>query len=217
MMTTVIFDFDGTIINTNTLIEEGLNFFAHRYRGYRLSKEELDHLTGKPLETQLSYIHFEKAPIMLEQFRIWYAHNHNQKVAAFPGMIRLIQRLYQKGYPLAIVTNNGKEALHMGLAHLDIRKYFQMIISREDVAETKPSPEGLTKVLNAFKCPKEAAIFIGDTGSDVLAAKAAGVTSVLVGWSSLSQEAQNILEPDYIAVSTIELDQLIERFSEKIA
>lgn len=216
-MTTVIFDFDGTIINTNTLIEEGLNFFAHRYRGYRLSKEELETLIGKPLEAQLSYIHADKAPVMLEQFRIWYAHHHNQKVAAFPGMIRLIKRLHQNGYPMAIVTNNGKEALHMGLAHLGIRSCFKMIVSREEVKETKPSPEGLEKVLNAFKCAREEAIFIGDTGNDILAAKAAGVTSVLVGWSGLSQMAQEALEPDYLAVSTIELNQIIEGFAEKIA
>lgn len=216
-MTTVIFDFDGTIINTNTLIEEGLNFFAHRYRGYRLSREELMMLTGKPLETQMAYINGDKAQLMLEQFKIWYAHHHNSKVAAFPGMIRLIKRLKSSGYKLAIVTNNGRESLHMGLSLLGIMPYFEHIITREDVTQTKPSEEGILKVLEALDSRPEHAVFIGDTDNDVKAAKAAGVTSILVGWSMLDKVSQIELNPDYIALSTIELADIIETLSESKA
>lgn len=95
---TIIFDFDGTIINTNQLIEEGLGYFALKYRGTVLTKLELAALTGKTLEDQMAYIKAEKAEIMAEQFKIWYTHNHDSKAHAFPGMKELLEHLKLIGY-----------------------------------------------------------------------------------------------------------------------
>lgn len=216
-MTTVIFDFDGTIINTNTLIEDGLNFFAHRYRGYRLSADEMFQLVGKPLDFQLRYIHPEKAPAMMDQFKIWYAHHHNSKVAPFPGMIRLIKKLKESGYRLAIVSNNSNEFLHMGLTHLGIRQCFDQIVSRETVKKAKPSSEGIEKVLKSLKINACEAIFIGDTENDICASKEAGVKSILVGWSALPKRYQLALHSDFIANSTIELYEIIKRETPSVA
>lgn len=217
MVQTVIFDFDGTIINTNTLIEDGLNYFAYRYRGYRLTREEIQMLTGRPLETQMAYISEEKATVMTEQFRIWYAHNHNEKVSPFPGMLRLIKRLKTEGYTLAIVTNNGRQALHMGLSHLGLEGVFDAVITREDVMETKPSAEGLLKVLGTTETLSEDAVYIGDTASDMTAARTAGVTAILVGWSILSPQAKVSANPDFLAVSTTHLENLIKGIDAEVA
>jgi pyrophosphatase PpaX len=213
MISTVIFDFDGTIINTNALIEEGLHHFAYKYRGYRMTRDEIRSLTGKTLEAQMAWINEEKAELMTEQYRIWYAHNHNEKTSAFPGMLKLLSRLKQEGYTLAIVSNNSQQSLDLGLKHLGIADYFDQVITRDDVQTVKPSPEGLNHVLRTFGIRAENAIFIGDTGNDIEAAANAGIQSVMVSWTTMDAKTIMALDPDYILASPVQLHDILRNLS----
>lgn len=210
MIQSVLFDFDGTIINTNALIEEGLNYFAEKYRGSRLNKQEHAALTGKTLEDQMAYINETHAEGMTEQFRIWYKHHHNQKTYAFPGIKEIIKTLHGANYKLGIVSNNSTESIKMGLKHLDLEHYFETIITRDDVSETKPSPEGIQKMLHVMDLNQEHALFIGDTSNDILAAKQAGIHSVMVGWSHMHIDDIMTLEPDYIILLPEHILNVIE-------
>ena len=198
MINTFIFDFDGTIINTNNLIEEGLGYFALKYRGSALSRKELTELIGKTLEDQMTYIKADKAEIMTEQFKIWYTHNHDFKTHAFPGMKELLEHLKLLGYRVVLVSNNSRAAIEHGLRHLGLKNIFEMIITRDDVKTVKPSPEGLIKVMQRFSLDGEQCVYIGDTAGDILAAKNAGIQSVMVGWTQLPDNQVMALEPDWV-------------------
>lgn len=210
MIQSIIFDFDGTIINTNALIEEGLNYFAEKYRGTRLTKQEHANLTGKTLEDQMAYINPTHAEGMTEQFRIWYKHHHNQKTFAFPGVTEIIKTLHRANYKLGIVSNNSTESIKMGLAHLDLETYFDEVVTRDDVLATKPAPDGLFKICNMLDIPRENTLFIGDTSNDILAAKQAGIYSVMVGWSHMTIDDIMTLEPDYIMLLPEHLLNIID-------
>lgn len=216
MIKTIIFDFDGTIIDTNALIEEGLNHFSLRYRGNVLSRKEITALTGKTLEDQMHYIHPLHAFSMLEQFKIWYTHHHNEKTRAFPGIINLIKNLKSQGYRLAIVSNNSIVSLNQGLKHLMLTDYFDMIITRDDVHEVKPSPEGLEKTLVFLETAPSEAIYIGDTHNDMLAAKRANIASVMVGWSQLDVREILLSEPDYVIASPLQLMTILDSINEDV-
>lgn len=209
---TIIFDFDGTVIDTNRLIEEGLGYFALRYRGTALTRKELSELTGKTLEDQMAYIRADKAELMAEQFKIWYIHNHDAKTHAFPGMKELLEHLKLIGYRLALVSNNSRAAIEHGLRHLGLRDTFEMIVTRNDVAEVKPSPEGLLKVMNHYSLTSDQCIYIGDTAGDMLAAKAAGVQSILVGWTHLSKDKVVELNPDFVLGAPNHLFMLLDEY-----
>ncbi|MBE0451568.1 MAG: HAD-IA family hydrolase [Clostridia bacterium] len=209
MINTVIFDFDGTIINTNSLIEEGLNHFSYMHRGYHFTKEEMLELTGKPLETQMAAIDKQLSKLLVEQFKVWYSNHHNQKTSAFPGMIELLRFLRRLNLNLAIVTNNSRPSLEMGLKHLGIEDVFHITLSRDEVSATKPEPDGLIKVLNKFEVHPHDAIFIGDTDNDILAAKAAGIKSVMVAWSILDENSIKALSPDHILHESPQLLELL--------
>ncbi|GAU76807.1 HAD family hydrolase [Fusibacter sp. 3D3] len=216
-MNAVIFDFDGTIINTNELIKEGLNNFAQRYRGYKLVAEEHRALIGKTLEDQMAYINPHKWQLMSNHFKIWYTHHHNAKTCAFPGMIRLIKSLYEQGVRLAIVSNNSTASLDMGLKHLGIETYFEYVITRDDVEETKPSPEGIQKVMELMNLENHEVIYIGDTASDIYAAKNAEIPNAIVGWSNIGDEAIMMLQPDYVLKSPSHLHDIIKEHKCQVA
>ena len=216
MIKAVIFDFDGTLIDTNQLIYEGLQFLSMRYKGEQTPMPVLKALAGKPLTVQLSAVHPEKVDIMESQFQIWYRHNHHQKARLFPGISEMLSKLEGENLSMAIVTNNNRETLLMGLEHLGILNYFDHHITRDDVAVSKPSPEGLLKSLTRLNLRPDEVLFVGDTENDVLAAENAGVASVYVGWSEVDPRAFERM-PDFIIHHPDELLMLIQKYAYRVA
>jgi len=194
---TLLFDFDGTIINTNKLIEEGLELFAKTYRGTSLSHSEHKFLLGKPLEDQMKYINTDAHLAMTEIFKVWYLQEHNNRTSAFDGIETLIKFLRIKKCKLGIVSNNSRETVLHGLEHLRLRDYFDVIVTSDDVTEKKPSPEGLHKALFMLNSTADESLFIGDSSNDILAANHAGIENVLVGWSLMEAHDIETLDIDY--------------------
>ncbi len=210
MIKAIIFDFDGTIINTNELIREGLQYFSYRYNKRRLSPKEINDLFGRPLEEQMAYIDSQNVELLTAQFKIWYQHHHNAKAFAFPGVVQTIKTLSARGIPLAILTNNSTGTVLSGLDHLGIRQYFDHMISRDDVKETKPSPEGMHKLLNKMALQPHEVVFVGDTANDILAGQNAGVKSALVGWSvtPVAHPSDFVLDKAEDLIHLIELGEM---------
>ncbi|SCZ80539.1 pyrophosphatase PpaX [Acidaminobacter hydrogenoformans DSM 2784] len=217
MIDTIIFDFDGTIIDTNFIIERGLNLFSRAYRGTRLSPKELEQLTGRPLFDQMAAIQPHRAEEMTDRFRKWYAQRHDELTQAFNGMDELFEDLRQLDFKLAIVTNNSREGVQMGLEHLGMNHLFQAVITCDDVLEKKPSPEGVHLALKLLNARPEEAIFIGDSSGDLIASRRAGVVNVLVGWSSIKRELLLTHQPDFIIEHPLELLEVVSLMEQQIA
>jgi len=217
MINTLIFDFDGTIIDTNLIIAKGLNLFSRAYRGSRLSQHELEQLTGKPLHDQMAALNSERADEMTARFRQWYAQRHDALTRAFHGMDELFEDLRKFRFNLAIVTNNSKEGVQMGLRHLGMHHLFHTVITCDDVMEKKPSPEGVYLALKLMNVRPEEALFIGDSAGDLLASRRAGVANVLVGWTSIKRETLMVHQPDFIIEHPMELLEVVSLVEELIA
>lgn len=205
----IIFDFDGTLIDTNRLIVEGLDIFAVAYRGAALSHEEHQQLAGRPLLDQMAYINERQSEAMVEAFRTWYLKAHARMAKPFDGITELLQYLKESHYGLSIVSNNSRETILFGLRQLGIESYFPEIISADEVTVKKPSPEGLNLLLTRLRSVPEDCLFIGDSGNDILAGKNAGIDSVLVGWTSVERESLLKLEPDFVIEHPLEILQII--------
>ena len=217
MIDAVIFDFDGTIINTNDLIKEGLNKIANKHRGCKLTPIELEILTGKALEAQMAYIDITQVDRLVAEFKGWYEQNHDEMARPFPGMVHLIRVLNELGYKIGIVTNNSRKALDKGLKLLAIDQWIDCSITRDDVKETKPSPEGILKALSILGMDTNQALFIGDTAHDILAAKAANVNNALVSWTQHSSEMREQINPNHILESAEALLDIIIEVNYEVA
>ena len=217
MINTLIFDFDGTIIDTNLIIAKGLNLFSKAYRGCRLSPHELEQLTGRPLLDQMAALNSERADEMAARFREWYAQRHDALTRSFQGMDELFDDLRQCSFNMAIVTNNSREGVQMGLKHLGMHHLFQTVITCDDVKEKKPSPEGVHLALKRMNVRPEEALFIGDSAGDLIASRRAGVANVLVGWTSVRRETLMAHQPDFVIEHPLELLQVVSLAEEQIA
>lgn len=212
MKTALIFDFDGTLINTNRLIETGLNYFACQTLGRFLTHEEHLSLLGRPLNEQMRFLDANQEVALTEAFRVWYLEAHESHVVLFEGVRELLDMLKQYGYPMAIVSNNSRETIQFGLNQFDMASLFSVVISCDDVQEKKPNPEGLYQAMAALDVTAEECLFIGDSANDLLAAKAAGVEDVLVAWTAGDEQALRALSPNYVIERPLELLQVMGIF-----
>ena len=109
---------------------------------------------------------------------------------------------------MGIVTNTSREAANRELSKHGIKKFFEAVITREDVRKLKPDPEGVTLALR--KISAKEFCFVGDLIHDLRAAERAGGTTVLINRNSSNKERLNA---DYVIKTLIEVPDLIQHLA----
>lgn len=216
MFKTVLFDFDGTLINTHDLIIEGFNHISRLYNGRAFDESDHIKMLGKPLEQQIRLICPFEVPEATEAFKAWYAKNHDAHACGYEAVEDVLKVLRSEGYQLGIVTNNSQQGMQSGLDLLGLEKYFDVIITRDDVSECKPSPEGIQKALHMLKTAPQDCIYVGDSMADIYAARSAGVLPVLVGWTALTHDQIRSLSPVDLIESPFEILLMMQIGNEKV-
>lgn len=206
----ILFDLDGTLINTNDIIIKCLRDTSIKYADKDLSKEELDVILGKPLRDQVSLILSENIDEMMEHYRVNYRTHVDELISEFEGVAELLQELYNEGYTMGIVSSKGRRGIDQALEKFHMEKYFKAIVAVEDVENHKPQAEPLEKGLELLSASKGEAIFVGDSYFDILCAKNAGVKSVLVDWSILPRNEIIELSPDYVLVDPMDFVEILK-------
>ncbi len=215
MIDTVIFDFDGTLMDTNKIILES---WQHTYRtltGHEGNEDEILKTYGEPLELSLRNA-FPDVPSekSVDIYRKWHRERFMDMIELFPGVIELLEELKARGYKLAIATSRVRETLMQGMNKYQLTDYFDTIVSVEEVSAHKPAPDCVNRVLEKLNSKAENSIMIGDSRLDILCAHNGGVKAVLVGWSAtLAGKAIEDFAPgeapDYIINDTKELLDII--------
>jgi len=213
MIKAVIFDFDGTLINTNQLVKDGLNNLAQIHLGRPLTHMELCQLNGKHLNDQIGYITKNDIEKKVIHFKKWYAENHNKLAKTFKGIPELLEILKYEKIQLGIVSNNSTLPVQQGLNLLNFNQYFQHIITSDDVIKPKPDPEGINSMLKKMNLHSKEVLYVGDSPSDILAAKNANVESCLVDWTVLSETEKKSISADYRINHPLEIICLIKKFN----
>ena len=210
MNTAILFDLDGTILNTDKLIKKTFIKVFEKYKPeYILSEDELLSFLGPSLkESFLKYFSSEKVDELIEYYHDYNHSHHKDFVYVYPSVIETLEYLKNKDYPLAIVTTKLKIAADIGLNTFDLKKYFDVVIGYDDVRTTKPDPEGILKAMKLLKVEK--AIYVGDNITDIEAGKNAGVKTIAVKWSPEGFKKLQELNPDLLVDKMIEIIPYIE-------
>jgi len=217
MINTVLFDFDGTLVNTNEIIKLTLNEISLKHRGKELEEADFDEILGKPLRDQMAHIQGccgdklnSAYPEFLDLYRILYKKRRDSLTKEFDGIGEMLEALYRKGFKLGIVSSKGTDGIRHGLEKFGFSKYFTTILSKYDVENSKPNPEGLIKAMELMGTSAENTIFVGDSRHDLMAAKNAGVVFVLVSWTIAGYERLKSMNPEYIINRPMEIMDVIK-------
>jgi pyrophosphatase PpaX len=201
LLTAVLFDFDGTLVDTTELIHQSLRHATGEVLGRDdIPREILLAHVGQPLPRQMELIDAERAELLLESYRLYNEQNHDALIAEFPGVEASLARLRSAGIKVAVVTSKRLLSVEMTLESFPgLREVVDRFVTMEDTTEHKPHPEPLLKGLELLgNVPKEQAVYVGDSPFDVEAAKAAGLTSVAVSWGAFSEETLRAAKPDHL-------------------
>jgi pyrophosphatase PpaX len=210
MIRTILFDLDGTILDTNELIIQSFMFTLEGKAVIPFSREDIISHMGKPLTEQLQlFSGREEIQDLLTAYRKFYYDNHDALVTAFPQVKEVVSQLHGMGIKLGVVTSKIQKTSLLGLKLCGIDTYMHPIITIEDVVRPKPHPEGIQLALKAIDGEPESTIMVGDSQYDIQAGQAAGVTTVGVAWSLKGQELLQSFKPDYIIQDMRELIALV--------
>src|SRR5690625_4275481 len=144
---TILFDLDGTLINTNNLIQASFQYTFKTF-GYEFTDEEVQQFNGPPLIDTFMSINPEQADDMLE---VYQKHNHaihDAYVTAYPNAYETVSTLKEYGIKLGVVTTKMRLGAEMGLNLMGLTSFFETIITFDDVENTKPHPEPVLKAMN---------------------------------------------------------------------
>lgn len=182
MIKVLIFDMDGTIIDSDQIIINSWIEMIHCFKesDYKIDIERLRSYSGPPVEYAINDLFPEKDyDFILKEYRK-RTKKYYADLKLFDNAFEIINKLYLDGYKLAIVTSKNKEMCLKSLKKFNLDKLFSFIITCESVKNPKPNPEGMLKVLDYFKINCNEAISIGDSEYDYLAARGANIPSILL-------------------------------------
>lgn len=205
----ILFDFDGTIADTDQVILDSWQEVFRRVEGAERPAEEIYKTYGEPLWGTMEQLFGERAEACIKMYRDYQATIFLDEIRLYPGMEALIKNLKEQGYLLAIVTSRMKKSTYEVLDKYGLTEYFDTIITCEDTEKNKPDPEPALLALERLQAAPQNAVLIGDSRYDMGCGINAGIRTILVGWS-VSFDAAVQYNPDYIIHKAEEIGDILE-------
>ncbi len=213
-ITTILFDFDGTIMNTDHLVIESMKHTFSLY-GISLPLDRIIATFGGVLENEITTLFQEYAIptdplIAVQQYRDYHDTIFTDYITLFDGMEKTIKDLKTSGFSLAVITSRLRSSTIRGLDKFDLTKYFDYILTHSDTDLEKPDPALVYKTLDHLHKTKNESLVVGDTKFDILLGKNSGVKTALAGWGRRDIEKPLDITPDLILYSPLDLKRAVE-------
>ncbi len=187
----VVFDWDGTLMDTTALIARGI-MHAAKVLGYPVpSFEEASSTIGlgwqEILQKTIPGCPPSRYPELLELYRTWYLPNE-EKVFLFPGARKLLEGLHAEGVTLAVATGKSRRGLDRVFRRTGLGPLFASTHTAEE-CEPKPHPDMLERIAVETGIDRRRTVMVGDTTHDLFMARNYGCDSI-----AMTQGAQSVRE-----------------------
>ena len=190
----VIFDLDGTLLNTLEDLQASVNYALERYHMPVKSLEEIRHFVGNGIEKLI-----ERAVVkdteelvmkeVLAAFKEHYALHCNDKTGLYPGIDKLLLELKEQKFQMAIVSNKLQEGVDV-LHEQYFSNYLSVAIGAREGICKKPAPDTVVEALRILGISKEKAVYVGDSEVDIATAANAGMNCITVTWGFRTRKEQ---------------------------
>ncbi|MEM7607305.1 MAG: HAD-IA family hydrolase [Myxococcota bacterium] len=207
MYQTVLFDLDGTLLDSFGLILASFHHTRDVHFGDRLEDDFYLAGIGTTLRDQLGKMarSADELDAMIETYKTHNLASHDSHVRAYDGATETVRALEAANVKLAIVTGKMRAGARMGLRFLAIEDAFGSIVCGDDVKLGKPHPEPVHRALEELGVSAESAVFVGDSVHDMDAGSAAGVATALAAYGPFGPSLKTKVPPTHSIQSLAEL------------
>ena len=209
----VIFDMDGTILDTVSDIYDCVNLYLEKFNYPLKSLDEVKHAMGggaialvhKMLPVGISEEDFQA---FFKEYIPYYETHGKDKTAPYPGILSLLNDLKAMGVKLAVVSSKPHKGV-VSLCDYYFKGLFDVAIGDTFGMKIKPDPDCVYRALSQLGIDKEDAIYVGDSEFDIKVAQNAQMDGIVVTWGYRNIEELKALNPQFIAESSEDLRKII--------
>lgn len=207
----VLFDLDGTLIDTIELI---LRSARHAFDGWphgSPTDEEWVRGIGTPLVQQLrAYANDDsQVALLLDRYRAYQREHHDRLTRCYADVPQVVEQLFERGHPLAIVTSKASPIAGQSLAFVGLDHFFPVVVGYDDTTRHKPDPEPVRVALERLGVDGVDAVFVGDSPYDIAAGNAAGVRTVAALWGAFDRETLAAAQPNHLIECMADLPDVL--------
>ncbi|MFV0380101.1 MAG: prolipoprotein diacylglyceryl transferase [Anaerorhabdus sp.] len=208
----VLFDFDGTLINTESAIIETYQYLFEKYLTKEAFTDEIKiEVLGPPLKDIFEkYFPNLSALDLIEEYKAYNLKIHPEKVTLMENCTEILKYLKDQKYDVAIVSSKSAQSIEVGMNLFNLNDYVDIIVSNDDVENCKPDPEGIMKACKLLNRGHDDCIYVGDSTSDIMAAKNAGVYSI--GYLYNEDRKQKLIDskPNKVISDLMEIESILK-------
>lgn len=215
MKSLIVFDLDGTLIDSSEDISRAITYAAHtacNLPNNTITTAQVRPLLGKNLQDTFMLLlepqYHPQIEACIRAYREFYLENCAVYTKIFPGLLDIVQRLREQGAKLAIATTKYQATVDIVAERLKLTPYFDLIQGTGDFPH-KPDPYILNLVMQKLQAAPAKTLMIGDTDNDVLCAQRAGVEICAVGWGAWTTAQLAALHPNYLVETPAELTKIL--------
>jgi pyrophosphatase PpaX len=209
---TMLFDLDGTLIDSVQLILES---YRHTLATHGLpprSDEEWLRGVGTPLSAQFAA--WRDDPAMMEAliatYREYNLANHDRMVRVFPGIVEAVNALRERGVPMGLVTSKARQGALRGLRLVGLADAMRVLVCADEVTNAKPHPEPVATAVRLLGVDPHTTVYVGDSIHDLHSGRGAGVKTAAVLWGPFTRAQLEPGQPDFWLEDPAELLALVD-------
>ncbi|SDS81038.1 phosphoglycolate phosphatase [Nocardioides scoriae] len=182
----VIWDMDGTLVDSATVVPDAFIETVQRLGGPTLTRDQVvaHYDAGAPHE-MIGLMVGREARVEDGELYHRVLADLSHTVRVHDGIAEVLGELGRRGVPLAVFTGNSVEAAGLLLGATGLRDHFDVVVGGNEVARPKPAPDGVLEAASRLGVDAAACVYVGDSPLDVGAARDAGATPVAAGWGHL--------------------------------
>jgi pyrophosphatase PpaX len=205
----VVFDLDGTLVDSVELITVSFQHAIREVLGREASREEAVQHVGTPLREQMLRISPEHADELVAVYRDFNHREHDRMLKLYDGILDLLNRLTRAGVKLGLVTSKSRATTQMAFDLTGIEVYFDATVCCDEAPGNKPSAEPILYCLAGLQADPQDSAYVGDSPADMQAARAAGVAAIGVSWGVFDTPALAAENPGWLVHTISELADVL--------
>jgi pyrophosphatase PpaX len=209
---TVLFDLDGTLIDSIRLI---LDSYHHTLAAHGMpprTDEDWLRGVGTPLNVQFAEWRDDlgKLEAMVATYREYNLAHHDRMVTIYPGIVAAVGSIRAAGRRTGLVTSKNRQGALRGLTLVRLEAMMDVLVCADEVTNPKPHPEPVEKAVVLLGADPATTVYVGDSIHDMVSGRAAGVRTAAALWGPFGREHLELATPDYWLETPADLLTLLD-------